>query len=159
MDRLTVVLSAAGALVLVISGSYAAWVRHGRPRLQKVQTFLARIEQTINGRPAEYDAYGREKSAAIPPLADQQARTQEQLGQLTLAVKTLVEHADEIADVKSRVLSLEKWRADVEHLHGVERVAGHIAQAKVVDAIDKAHERADRSRGAVDEAADDSSSA
>lgn len=152
MDRLTVLLSAGGSLVLILGAVYAGWVRHGRSRLRQAQTFLARIEQTINGKPAEYDAYRRETSPAIPPLAEQQAATQQQLGELTAAVKTLVQHADEIADVKQRVQSLEKWRADVEHLHGLERVTSNVAQAKVVDAIAEAH----RNRDAIDaESGDD----
>jgi hypothetical protein len=142
------------AVVLVGGALIAGWMKTARPLFEKTRTFLDRIEQTINGKPAEYDAYNRETSPAILPLAEQQAATQKQLGQLTTAVQTLVEHADEIRDVKARVTNLELWKARVENLQQVERITGHLAQTAVVDAIDKAHGRAERKRDAIDEQPD-----
>ena len=152
--------SVATAVVLVGGALFGIWVKHGRPRLNTAQQFLNRIDQTINGRPAEYDAYGVEKSAAIPPLVEQQAATQKQLGELTAAVQTLVAHTDQIAgiqaevrnaadgikNVEARVTDLERRVTDVEHLHQVERITGNVAQAKVVDAIAEANRR----RGVID---------
>lgn len=145
--------SVATAVVLVGGALFGIWVKHGRPRLNTAQQFLNRIDQTINGRPAEYDAYGVEKSAAIPPLVEQQAATQKQLGELTAAVQMLIEHTDQIASIEAgvknvdtRVTDLERRMTDVEHLHAVERITGNVAQAKVVDAIAEANRR----RGVID---------
>ena len=138
--------SVATAVVLVGGALFGIWRRHGRPRLNSAQQVFGRIDPTINGHPAEYDAYGVEKSAAIPPLAEQQAATQKQLGELTAAVQTLVEHTDQIQNVEARVTDLERRMTDVEHLHQVERITGNVAQAKVVDAIAEANRR----RGVID---------
>lgn len=136
---------AAGASLTVIVGGLTAWLFPPLARRRKrIGRFFRRLDETLNGRPAETDAYGRLIADAVPPLAEQMVGVQKKLD-------TLARNDGRLNALDIRVASLEAWRADVEHLHGLERLAGHVAQTAVVDAIDKANERADRNHGAVDE--------
>lgn len=142
-----VAVATVGACLVAIIGGFAAWLRWARPVWRNIRRFFRRLDETLNGRPAEIDAYGRQVAPAVPPLAEQMVGVQQKLD-------LLAESDGRWNAIDRRVASLEAWRNDVEHLHSLERVAGHVAQAAVVDAIDKAQERADRNR-AVDEPPDD----
>lgn len=102
-------LAAIGAAVVVILGGIVgAWLKYGRPRWSKAVHFVARVDETINGRPAEVDAYGRERAPEIPALADQHAVMAQQLGQLTTAVQALVTHTERLDGIGTHVDDLDR---------------------------------------------------
>lgn len=113
MDRLGDFATLAVAVVVVVGG-LAAWLKWVRPKWRVVTRFLGRIDETINGRDPVHDSYGRVTAPAIPPLAEQQSTLQQQMGELTAAVSTLVSHREEIESIrvdheltKARVSKLE----------------------------------------------------
>lgn len=140
MNLLGVILTAGASLAVVLGFLGTWWVKAGGPRWRAAKTFVARWVETVNGRPAEEDAYGRETAPAIPPLAEQQAATQKQLGELTTAVRTLVEHGQQLEQVRTDVVELQRRVTRLES-HTLERIASHVAQAKTFDAIAEAQRR------------------
>lgn len=141
MDTLGQLGGIATAVVFVLGALFTAWYRYGRPRWHDTKRFFGRLDETINGREAEYDSYGRERAPAVPALADQQIAVLNRVSELTDVVRSLVQQHEEIETVKGRLDTVEK-KADVnaqkiDRLEAavMERIAGHIDSAAAFTAI------------------------
>lgn len=134
----------AGAALVAILGAVGAWwARSGRPRWRAVIRFFDRLDLTINGRPAQYDAYGRVESAAVPALAEQMSGVQAKLDALARNDERLTAVEKTVAALGQTVATHGQRITDVEHLHQVERIAGQVTQGKVIDAIAEANRHRD----------------
>lgn len=132
----------AAAVVAVLGGVVLGWRKVMQPRLHAAKTFVSRIDQTINGRPAEHDAYGRVTSPAIPALSDQHEATQRALANLADTVAEMHDERARIDGLETRTTAVEVRvtaleQARVEHIVGsVETAAAHIADRIIPDAHD-----------------------
>lgn len=137
MDTLGQITAIGASLVAVLVGLAAFWLKVLQPRLEKAAHFLARVDETINGRPAELDSYGRPRSPAIPALAEQQAETQAQMRELTTAVRALVEHTQQLDEVRTIVVDHDRRIGKLEEAY-VERVVSRADSALAWRAVEAA---------------------
>jgi len=147
MSTLGQLVTIAGGLVLVTGAVFAGWRKWLRGPWQAILRFVTRVDQTINGKPAELDAWGRETAAAIPPLA-------EQMTGIRSTVDALVEREARLTAIEQTVAEHGQRLTAIEAGHQIERSLGHVAQAKVFDAIGEVAKRRDTTVDDLDDGTD-----
>lgn len=124
-------LSVVGGFVVAFGVAFAAaW-----PHLTRFFKSIDSMFETINGRPAEIDRAGREQQPAIPSLSVQLTDLKNAVSDQATQNKRITA-VEDLAAQQARILAEHGERLTaVESRNQIERSLGHVAQAKVFDAI------------------------
>jgi len=124
-------LSIVGGFIVAFAVAFTtAW-----PHLTKFFKSIDAMFETINGRPAEIDRAGREQQPAIPSLSVQLTDLKRAVSDQATQNKRITA-VEDLAAQQARILAEHGERLTaVESRNQIERSLGHVAQAKVFDAI------------------------
>jgi hypothetical protein len=124
-----------GGFAIAALVAFAAALRWVWPRLLRFFRSIDAMFETINGRPAEMDRAGREQQPAIPSLSVQLTDLKNAVRDQATQNKRITA-VEDLAAQQARILAEHGERLTaVESRNQIERSLGHVAQAKVFDAI------------------------
>jgi hypothetical protein len=129
MNELQTAVTIASAMVVVIGGCWVAWRKWLKGPWASIIRFFTRVDQTINGKPAELDAWGRESSAAIPPLAEQMTSIQQ-------TVQSLSDNDARLNALEATVAAHGQQLADLTSGHQVERMLGKVESVQALKTME-----------------------